>query len=456
MHWNFIGKPRPARVVACGAWLALLGCAACSGSDSREEPGANTSGSDPAAPSAEGDGREGTAPLDPAAEAGGEPGGSISGQGEGNPTPIGGVETGDNPMDGSAMGGSPMDGSQMTGAEPAEGVPTEGVPAEPRVRFVGRFDALDPQRPRFAWSGSGMLARFSGTSVSARLTGNQEYTVLIDGMLRPKLVSTGSIDLLADDLDPGEHLVELYRRTEAAQGEAQFLGFDFGMGELLAPPPAPERRIEIIGDSISAGYGNEGANMSCSFTPATENHYLTYGAIAARNVGADLVTVAWSGKGVVCNYGDEATSCTEPMPTYFDRILPNRADSVWDFSAYQPQAVVINLGTNDFSTALDPAAAEFEAAYVTLLERVRAAYADATVLCTVGPLLSGTDLGLARDSIANAVRARTAAGDAKVKLFELAETDPTNGYGCDFHPSLRTHEVMAEVLTTTLQNELGW
>ena len=98
--------------------------------------------------------------------------------------------------------------------------------------------------------------------------------------------------MLASGLPAGEHLVELYRRTEANQGESQFLGFDFGEGALLAPPPRAERRIELVGDSITAGYGNEGADMSCPFSPDTENHYLTYGALAARQLGAEASTVA--------------------------------------------------------------------------------------------------------------------------------------------------------------------
>ena len=331
------------------------------------------------------------------------------------------------------------------------------VDAEPAIRFVGRFDRTDPAGPRFAWSGSGMIARFSGTSVGVRLTGNQQYTVLVDGTLQPKLISTNNLDPLASDLPPGEHVVEVYRRTEASQGEAQLLGFDFGQGELLAPPPAPERRIEIIGDSISCGYGVEGPDETCSFTPDTENHYITYGALAARELGADLVTVAWSGKGAVCNYGDEPTSCDEPMPTFIDRTLPERADSVWDFAAYQPQAVVINLGTNDFSTNADPSAEDFEAGYVSLLERVRSAYPDATILCSVGPLLHGTDLAAARGSIESAVASRTAAGDTAVQTFELAEIEPAvDGYGCDYHPSPATHEIMADALTSALRAALGW
>ena len=286
--------------------------------------------------------------------------------------------------------------------------------------------------------------------------GGQEYTVVVDGVVAPKFVPTGGLDTVVYGLTPGMHEIHFYRRTEAHLGESSFLGLELGPGELLAPAAAPARRLEVVGDSISCGYGNEGADQTCGFTPETENHYLSYGALAARAVGAELSTVAWSGKGVVCNYGDEPDSCTAPLPEYYDRALPARPTSQWNFSSWQPQAVVVNLGTNDFSTAHDPTEAEFEAAYSALLGKIRAAYAEAVILCTIGPMLFGDDLAKARTSIARAVQARVDAGDAKVKVFELVPTDPANGYGCDWHPSLQTHQVMAETLTAVLETELGW
>jgi lysophospholipase L1-like esterase len=352
---------------------------------------------------------------------------------------------------GSATGGSATGGSSSSGTGGSGGAPSE----QPGVRFVGRVDATDASNVRFAWSGTGIVARFLGTSIAARLGGGQQYTVLIDGALQPKLAPSTATSVLAENLADGPHVVEIYRRTEANQGESIFSGFDLGAGALLAPPAAPQRRIEIIGDSITCGYGNEGPDMNCGFTPDTENHYLTYGAIAARTLGAELSTVAWSGKGVVCNYGDDATSCTDPMPAYYDRTLPNRPDSVWTFSAWQPQAVVIHLGTNDFSTMVDPAQADFETAYAALLGRIRAAYPDAVILCTLGPG-SGAEHTTALAFIENAVQSRVAQGDAKVTTFELPPTNSSDGYGCDWHPSLQTHERMAEALTAALRVELGW
>ena len=42
-----------------------------------------------------------------------------------------------------------------------------------------------------------------------------------------------------------------------------------------------ERRIEFIGDSITAGYGVEGSSPTCVYSPETENAALTYAAQTA-------------------------------------------------------------------------------------------------------------------------------------------------------------------------------
>src|SRR5262249_26350825 len=152
---------------------------------------------------------------------------------------------------------------------------------------------------------------------------------VVDGepkkVLRTDKAKGDSIYLLADGLPDAVHEISLHRRTEAKVGEAVFFGFDAGSGgKLLPPSPAPERRIETIGDSISTGYGNEGPNATCSYVNSEQNEWLTYGAIAARNLNADHTTIAWSGKTI------------HEMYEYFPTVLPQRTDGPrWDFAKYQ-------------------------------------------------------------------------------------------------------------------------
>ncbi|MBN1609440.1 MAG: endo-1,4-beta-glucanase [Polyangiaceae bacterium] len=393
---------------------------------------------------------EGTGPAGGATTGGRAPTGGRGGAGTGGARPSGG-------SGGAGTGGATSEGSGgssgLAGAAPTGGTTGTGTP---EVRLIGRMDTSDAAGPKFAWSGSGMIARFSGTSVGVKLSGGQ-YTVVLDGAVKDTLKPTSNATTsIAQGLTAGEHTIELYRRTEANQGVTQLLGLDFGDGQLLAPAAAATRRLEVIGDSITCGYGNEGPDENCGFSADTENHYLTYEAIAARNLGAELVTIAWSGKGVVCNYGDDANSCTNPLPTYYDRTLPELVSSQWDFAKFQPDAVVINLGTNDLSTDQDPTQQEFESGYKAFLQHIREKNPNAYILCTNGPMLTGTDLDTVRGYIDDVVQELKTEGDTQVGSFEFEPQDPGDGLGCDWHPSIKTHQKMATVLETALKSALGW
>jgi lysophospholipase L1-like esterase len=455
--------PRFAKAALAPAALALALSFACSSSP-EDDKGSGGSGASPAA------GMSGKAGASAGGSAGRSSGGSagvmsLGGAPQGGTAGRGGAggSSGTSGGTGGASGASMTGGTGGTagtsggaggsaGSLGGAGQAGEGGSGEPAVHYVGRVDTSDASAARFAWSGSGVTARFDGTSVAVELDGGQEYTVVLDGEVRPKLVAMTGMNAIATGLAAGEHVIELYRRTEAQQGESVFLGFDFGGGTLL-PPPLPTRRLEFIGDSITCGYGIEGPDMNCGFTPQTENHYITYAALTARALNAELSTVAWSGKGVVCNYGDDTSSCTNPLPTYYDRTLPNRDDSAWDFSRFQPDAVVVNLGTNDFSTTDDPTSEQFQTAYVMLLEHLREKYPNASILCTNGPMLSGTDLTTVRSYISAAV---ATLADPKIEVLEIPAQDGTDGYGCDWHPSAARHEKMAELVTGALESMLGW
>lgn len=325
---------------------------------------------------------------------------------------------------------------------------TGEVPAEPAIHWVGRIDDGDPTRTRFGWSGAGLVVRFDGTGVSVRLDDAARYfTVVVDGVVGPTLAtSAGEQDyVLATGLAPGEHTVELYRRTEGSFGPSSVISVDLE-GELLSPPPVT-RRMEIVGDSITCGYGNEGVSP-CSFSAETENHYLTYGAIAARTVGAELSTVAWSGKGIVYNYGDDTN---EPLPEVYDRTLASEG-AAWDY-AWQPDVVAINLGTNDFSTDGDPTQELFVGEYVAFVTHVREVNPDAFILL-LAPSLYGAELTMVEGYLQQVVDARVGAGDTQIAWANV--NVEWIGSGCDGHPTVATHEGMGGRLAEELSLHLGW
>ncbi|MCA9604940.1 MAG: hypothetical protein KC619_05075 [Myxococcales bacterium] len=352
---------------------------------------------------------------------------------------------------------SSTDAARPDGATPDDagppgdgGPPVDAGPATaPGVRWVGRYDDADPSAVRMSWSGSGFVVRFRGTGARVTMNGaGQYFTVVVDGEVQPTLAVSGASGTydLATGLADAEHTVEVYRRTEGFFGVTVVTAVEVD-GELLGVPVSG-RRIEVVGDSISCGYGVDGPDQFCSFSAETENHYLTYGARAARALDAELSTVAWSGKGVIFNYG---TDTVEPLPTLYDRVIADEAGST---GTIRPaDAVVVNLGTNDFSTDGDPTEGQFVPAYVGLLEQIRARHPDAVILCTVGPPLGADDMSRARSYIESAIAMRNTAGDARVSWIDV---DGSGDLGCDWHPGPSTQAMMADDVIAALRAELGW
>jgi lysophospholipase L1-like esterase len=325
------------------------------------------------------------------------------------------------------------------------------------VQLMGRFDRADPARPGFGWSGSAMIARFQGTGATLRIDGSpNQFAILVDGVLSPVLkVTSGATQYaLASALASGTHDVVVWKRTEGNQGSNRFLGLDVAGGQLLAPPAAPDRRIEIYGDSITAGYGLDGQGPNCTFSQDTENHYLSYGALTARALNTELHTVAWSGIGMYRNYGS-ATASADAMPTVYARTLPTQATSVWAFDAWQPHAVVINLGTNDASTSGDPGA-PYETAYLDFLRTLRQKYPSTYFVLTIGPMLSGTSLTAIKGHLQAVIQTRLGEGDSQMSFLEFPMQTGADGYGCDWHPNAATNAKMATLLTAELKTRLGW
>lgn len=340
----------------------------------------------------------------------------------------------------------PPNEASLTGAslakEPALG-PTEAI------HFIGRFDTTDPAGPRFSWSGSSLMARFSGTSIVANLRdeGDNFFNVQIDDGAPTVLAMRRGVTRypLAEGLPPGEHRVLLFKRTEGMFSTVQFLGFDVPGGALVPTAWPRKRRIEIIGDSISAGYGNEGRSP-CPFTGATENAWEAYGFVAGRALDAEVTAVAWSGHGVVRNY-DGSTSAL--VPYLYEQTLGRTAGS-WTFGA-EPDVVVVNLGTNDWARG-DPGPG-FTAGFVTFATKIRQRYPSSFLFIAQGSMMGDR---ASRAALTSVVAARRAQGDARVAFLEFPVQQAADGYGCDGHPSLRTHGKMAEVLSSAIRRQLGW
>jgi hypothetical protein len=355
-------------------------------------------------------------------------------------------------------GGTPLGSSSSSmGGTGSTSATTGGSEPLSDIHFLGRFDTSDPQAPAFSWPGTAIVTRFSGTGLTVSLhdDGNNFFAVSIDGGAPNVLATSSASDTytMAQGLPEGEHDAVLYRRTESFQGIVHFHGFSPIGGKALIPTPPPfQRHLELIGDSITCGYGNEGVGPNCGFTPATENEWLAYGAIAARTMKAEARVIAYSGKGA---YRDGGGNTSDQMGVLYERTFADLPGSTWDFSKWTADVVVVNLGTNDFGAG-DPGQA-FIDAYAALVKQVRGHYPKAYIVCAVGSMQVGPDLTKVKSYVQTVVSTSNAGGDPRVSFADLGVQDGNvDGYGCDYHPSLKTDQLMADKLTAAIKAVAGW
>ena len=340
--------------------------------------------------------------------------------------------------------------AQAQTASVASSSSTGGPPAPLELLHLeGRFDESNADKPRFSWPGTSIGARFTGgcqkVEVSLEGVDGVWFQVEVDGQPTSKFITTGGAATytVATDLpDDGHHDIRIVRRNEGWLGKVSFVSFEATGCEMLESPVPHAHRIEFIGDSNTCGYGDEGT-APCSFSADTENVYLTYAAIAARNLDASAHFIAYSGKGVYQNSGGDTDHV---MPELYLRTLWDDDDPSYDFSRFDPEVVLVNLGSNDFA---HPIADEtFIGAYEDFLGEIRERRPNATIICVIW-----TKWGEAHGALVTEAVDRFGDPNVSTTLFERKNTEPN---GCDAHPSLVTHARIGEQLTELIQTKLGW
>src|SRR5665213_2022523 len=328
-------------------------------------------------------------------------------------------------------------------------------PNDPLLRYVGRFDLQDPEAPKASFPGSALVVRFNGTGLSATLSTPRidQVQVIVDDNLTSvlKLTHEPAPYAVAHDLAPGIHTVILFKRTEAGRGTMTLYGLQLPAAGSLLPTTPAQRNLEFIGDSITCGYGDTAANKEEPVSADNSNHYVSYAAVAARLLHAEHVAVAVSGIRLTESPG------TVSMTTVYRYADQNDKGPLWDFSkGPMPDVVVINLGTNDFRFE-GPSEAEWKKTYEAFLDFIRARRPQAHIFLTNGPMMED-DKKLENLRIWNRqiVERRVAAGDARIHTLDFDTQKAADGYGSDWHPSVKTHEAMAETLAGAIKASLNW
>lgn len=333
------------------------------------------------------------------------------------------------------------------------------IPAtNPEVSFTGRVQRLPDGGVRYDWTGVYMQTEFTGGRIAAIVSeeGTSYHNVFVDGKWIKKIKITGKEPqtiVLADKLSKGKHTLRLQKCTEGEYGCTTVKEIIVDKTAKVNAVKPTGRFIEVIGDSYTCGYGTESNCADDPFKLETENCNKAYGCIVARYFNADYALVAHSGQGIVRHWGDSVQVSADNMPTRWTQLFDAHGKEAYNYQAYKPQLVMINVGTNDFSPVAIPTIEQYVGGYVKLIQSVKARYGeDIRVLC-ITPHSANAYLKAALSEL----RDETLKMNKVYMANSLDRTvENTTDLGASWHPSYRGQCKIAMSLIPQISTIMGW
>ncbi|MCR5358248.1 MAG: GDSL family lipase [Lachnospiraceae bacterium] len=245
-------------------------------------------------------------------------------------------------------------------------------------------------------------------------------------------------------------------------------------GEFQAPP-AYKYRLEFIGDSINSGEGSYGALTDEDWTAYCMSYSRTYVNRVGKLLNAQCRVMSQGGWGVFSGWDNNRN---HNIPRYYDRICGLASGGAndrfgaakpYDFSSWIPDAILINLGTNDCSGFNQPPFTDPDTgavyklnkkedgsfvkedvklitdAAVNFLKTVRKNNPSSHIVWLYGML--GYDLSLYLADAVNRYKAES--GDKNVTYLQLPNVNEKT-VGARSHPGLKSHMITAEIISDYL------
>ena len=318
-------------------------------------------------------------------------------------------------------------------------------------KTIGRHVLTADGTQKAGWPGSGTEFAFEGTKATIEITdggrGFMDLRVNDQASILELKLGTHKY-VLVESETPDDFHIRLTRRSES---------YDTGLFELSVPELEGEftpftsrpRKLLFLGDSITAGFGVAGTSKTCENAPKLHAPLESYAHLTAEALNADAHLIAISGRGVIHNWDSNPAPV---MPEQIDLALPDRPDMKWDHSKFQPDAVIVLLGTNDWSV-IDPGQEAFRTGYRDMLSELRHDFKNAHIATVGGPLLSGDKGAAIRDGRDWAL---AELGDPNISSLDVELADYGVIWSCSYHPGKTSMKKMANALINHFEDVLGW
>jgi pectin methylesterase-like acyl-CoA thioesterase/lysophospholipase L1-like esterase len=331
-------------------------------------------------------------------------------------------------------------GTAATTANPA----TFG-PFDPRIELDGHW-GRDDDVAITVNSGSSLRFRFTGDRLGAwfdteSITVPAQLYVSIDRG-EPVLVKVDEDHkVFAEGLDPTvAHTAEILVKDVDEYENRWIMPLQSGvvlekielapLAQLIPLPTTAEHRLEFYGDSITQGVMALCPQLGSDCADGTK----AYPHLIGTAFGADVNQVGFGKQGIIQpghgNVGIAAESFGWNLAGF-------------PAAAFDPDAVVVNFGTNDAPYSSD----EFTPQYLAYLRQIRSANPK-TLILAMRPF-NGTHAA----DIATAV---AATNDRRIVYVDTTGWLGVDDYNGSTHPNVKGHQVAAAKLTKVLERLTGW
>ena len=206
--------------------------------------------------------------------------------------------------------------------------------------------------------GSGFEVYFKGTYLKATITaksasyyGHTRVSVLVDDETdttkRVVELTKGSREsnyTLVENLSNDYHRVKVLKRTENLATTMTLSSLS--TNGKFHPVNVPDRlKMEVYGDSITAGYGNLRGDLTDQTSSLYQSGLQTYATYTASALDAEINVQARSGIGIYT--ANNSIGEGNHIKDHFNKVSYD-GKIEWNFSNYTPDVVIINAGTNDY------------------------------------------------------------------------------------------------------------
>lgn len=243
------------------------------------------------------------------------------------------------------------------------------ISAIENIKIYGR-NTFNENSIALFWTGSGFEANVRGSELWMDIETDYEIyeqwiSIEINGELVSRQMLSKGRSLICIFRGMNNELIKNVRVYKDVQpmdtdDKCIFLIHELKTDGIFEKVPEKKIKIEFIGDSISSGEGTIGAKLEDDWISMWFSTTNNYAVITSKKLDADFRILSQSGWGVLCGWDNNPNHA---LPRYYEQVCgvvngkineELGAFNYNDFESWQPDVIVVNLGTNDGGAFTSP------------------------------------------------------------------------------------------------------